>query len=292
MHIDGGQAGQKLVREYLQAAQKENDAAGRTLKRVRMVDKLGWHGGAYVTPSGTIGETEGESIVFQGTAPEYGRTGTVEGWRDHVAKPLSGNSRLVMALCCSFAGPLLDISGEESGGLHLQGRSSDGKTTALHAGGSVWGKPRSYVRQWRATANGLEGLVAVHNDGALFLDELGQAEGKEAGAAAYMLANGGAKVRMSKAITVRPGATWRVLFLSSGEVSLTTLVESAGKRAMAGQELRLATIPADAGAGHGLFEDLHGYESGHAFSSALAQAVAEHHGTAGNAFLAKLVDAR
>ena len=70
------------------------------------------------------------------------------------------------------------------------------------------------------------------------------------------------------------------------------MVESVNKRAKAGQELLLATIPADAGAGSGAFECLHGYESGSAFSVTLTKAAEEHCGMIGEAFLHRLVHER
>ncbi|WP_457589305.1 DUF927 domain-containing protein, partial [Legionella pneumophila] len=48
-------------------------------------------------------------------------------------------------------------------------------------------------RLWRSTTNGLEGLAALHNDGLLILDELSQMDPREAGEAAYLLANGQGK---------------------------------------------------------------------------------------------------
>jgi uncharacterized protein (DUF927 family) len=46
-----------------------------------------------------------------------------------------------------------------------------------------------------------------------------------------------------------------------------------------GQEVRLVEISADAGAGLGAFENLHGAESGHAFSKQLTAAARRHYGT-------------
>jgi uncharacterized protein (DUF927 family) len=49
--------------------------------------------------------------------------------------------------------------------------------------------------------------------------------------------------------------------------------------------VRVIDIPADAGAGLGLFEDLHGFPSADAFARHLKTASAEHYGTAARAFL-------
>lgn len=117
----------------------------------------------------------------------------------------------------------------------------------------MWGDPSAYPRLWRATANGLEGLAALHNDGLLILDELSQIDPKEAGEAAYLLANGQGKARASRTGTARQSARWRLLFLSAGEESLTALMARVGRKVNAGQEIRLADLDADAGAGMGAF---------------------------------------
>jgi putative DNA primase/helicase len=263
-------------------------------KRVRCVAQPGWHGPVFCTPEETFGGGLNEEIVYQASSSvtsEYSCAGSSEHWRSTVAKPAAGNSRLVFAISCALAGPFLEIAGEESGGFHLVGQSSSGKTTALRVAASVWG-PERRVRPWRATANGLEGLASIHNDCLLILDELSQCDPRQAGEAAYMLANGRGKARASRTGSARESTSWRVLFLSSGEVSLTTLMETAGKSANAGQELRLATVPADAGVGLGIFETLHGARSASAFACKLKDDCSQTYGAVGREWLMKVVEKR
>jgi putative DNA primase/helicase len=59
----------------------------------------------------------------------------------------------------------------------------------------------------------------------------------------------------------------------------------AGKRMRAGQELRMVDMPADAGAGLGLFETVHDFEGGAALAQHLAKACEQTHGTPGRAWL-------
>jgi len=262
--------------------------------RARCVDRLGWHGAVYVTPSESIGQDD-EIVVFQNAhaiEPAFSAAGTLIEWRASVAALAAGNSRLVFALSVAFAGALADVAGEDSGGFHLRGGSSSGKTTALKVAASVWGNPNAYPRLWRATANGLEGLAALHNDGLLILDELSQIDPKEAGEAAYLLANGQGKARASRTGAARQSARWRLMFLSAGEESLTALMASVGKKANAGQEIRLADIDADAGAGMGVFELLHDQPSPAALALAVKDAAIKFHGAAGVAWLRCIVDDR
>ena len=157
---------------------------------------------------------------------------------------------------------------------------------------SVWGSPTTYPRLWRSTANGLEGLAALHNDGLLILDELSQIDPKEAGESAYLLANGQGKARASRTGTARQSSRWRVLFLSAGEESLTALMARVGKKSNAGQEIRLADIEADAGAGMGAFEVLHDQATPAALALAVKEAAMLNYGTAGIAWLRAIVTDR
>lgn len=283
LSIAPDKAARDLLASYLQVWPVE--------ARARCVERLGWHGVVYVTPAGSIGQDD-EIVVFQNAnalEPAFAVSGTAEEWRNSVAALAAGNSRLVFVLSVAFAGPLADVVGEDSGGFHLRGGSSSGKSTALKAAASVWGDPSTYPRLWRATANGLEGLAALHNDGLLILDELSQIDPREAGEAAYLLANGQGKARASRTGAARQSARWRLLFLSAGEESLTALMARAGKKANAGQETRLADIEADAGAGMGAFEVLHDQPTPAALALAVKDAATRYHGAAGLAWLRWIV---
>jgi uncharacterized protein (DUF927 family) len=199
--------------------------------RARCVDKLGWHGEVFVTGAQSVGRQR-EKVVFQNiNAMETALSisGSTKSWKENIALLAQGNTRLVFAIACAFAPSLVKFAGEDSGGFHFRGASSSGKSTALKVAASVWGNPQSYCRLWRATSNGLEGLAALHNDGLLILDELSQIEPREAGEAAYLLANGQGKNRASKLGTLRTTNRWSLLFLSAGEESLTTLMARVGQ---------------------------------------------------------------
>ncbi|SCY58164.1 protein of unknown function [Legionella israelensis DSM 19235] len=157
---------------------------------------------------------------------------------------------------------------------------------------SVWGNPQSYCRLWRSTANGLEGLAALHNDGLLILDELSQIDSREAGEAAYLLANGQGKTRASRTGTVRKSSQWSLFFLSAGEESLTALMAKSGQRSNAGQEIRLADIEADAGCGMGIFETIHDQLSPVSMALSLKQFTSQYYGAIGIEWLNQVVTHR
>lgn len=256
----------------------------------RCVDRVGWRDMAYVLPDITIGETGGERLVLQTLdyrSEGYSQAGTLDGWCTEISGPCVGNSRLILAVSTGFAAPLLRLTGDESGGLHFRGDSSEGKTTALLVGATVWGEP-GRLERWRTTANALEGVALAHNDNLLCLDELKELDPREAGSTAYMLANGTGKRRGKPHGGTQRRLTWRLLFLSTGELSLEQHIAEVGYRTQAGQEVRLVDIPADAGAGLGLFECLHNAQTSKDFADQLRAATSRHYGHAGRAFVTAL----
>lgn len=260
----------------------------RTRARATSTERVGWHGaGVFVLPSGCIGRSSEHNYVFQseaGLEDMLRRRGTLEQWRAEVAALCRGNRLGVMALCAAFAGPTLHLVGVESGIVNLVGPSSGGKTTLLRLAGSVYGPP-SYVQGWRQTLNSQEATCVQYCDLVLPLDEAGQLERKEVGATAYAIGNGIEKGRANRLGMNRRRRTWRVQVISSSELGFGDLMAEAGERSRAGQEVRFLDLPSDAGAGMGVFEELHGHESAGAFAEALTGAAARGYGVAGRAWI-------
>lgn len=268
---------------YLMACQPD--------KRITCVERTGWHNHAYVLPGRAIG-SDGQSVILQTTGytpSDFTERGTLTDWQQSVAALAVGNSRLCFALSLAFAAPLLSLVDMEGGGFHLKGESTDGKTTIMKAAASVYGNPDRYSQTWRATGNAIEGIASRRNNALLCLDELGELDGREAGQVAYMLANGQGKGRSKQDGELRERKAWRLLFLSTGELSLEDHAASAGKSTQAGMEVRTIQIPSDTGH-YGAFEWLHSMDGGRTFADTL-KAHAEHqHGTAFHVFVRELAE--
>jgi uncharacterized protein (DUF927 family) len=258
---------------------------------VLCVNQLGWHDGAFVLPDEVISPSEKDkSLLLQNvdrTANKFKTSGKLEEWQEQIAKYCIGNSRLMFSVCTAFAAALLPIAEETSGGFHIYGTSSTGKTTALLVAGSVWGgdSRKGFLETWRATANGLEAVAELHNHSLLLLDEVSQVNPHEIGEVVYSLSNGFGKSRMNKNTTARRKVEWNLLFFSSGEKTLEQIMQSVNQRLFGGQEARFVNIEADARADNGVFEDLHGFESGNDLSKHLSSAARRHFGTAIRKFL-------
>lgn len=260
--------------------------------RVRTVPVVGWCDGQYVMPDQTLNpHPTQETAVFAGlgdASSQFRQAGSFEDWRDQVAALCVGNSRLIFAVSVSFAATLLGLADEASGGFHIKGPSSEGKTSALRVAASVFGAP-GYTMKWRATANSLEAVAAQFSDAPLILDELGMLEANSAVEVGYMLAEGVGKTRMHRTATLKDRQSWRVMVLSSGEIGFADLARDANRRLPAGAEVRFAEFGSDAGAGLGLFEDLHDFASPAAFAENLSEKTARHYGVVGRRWLDWLI---
>lgn len=276
-----------------------------TSERARLVSSSGWKHGIYVMPHRSIGAASAtESVIFRGRAggTYHSDAGEYDEWRRLVAAPMAGNAVGVFAMSAAFAGPLMRDLGAEGGGFHLRGGSSTAKTTVLTAAGSVCGGggPIGFLQTWRNTDNALEAVALAHNDGLLALDELRALSPEAAGAAAYALATGATKGRLSASAELRTRPSWRVMILSTGELSLSDLIRltRSKDKAYAGQELRLIDIGVDmevigpGGKSMGAWHTIHGAETPAAFSDAIKAASGKHYGHALPLFIERYIGQR
>ncbi len=284
LEISPAKGARQILTIYIQSS--------RPKQRIRCVNRTGWHRGEYfVLPDLTIGPKGKEEVILQTTSPcsiEYETKGSLDDWKEQIGRLCERNNLLLFSVCAAFSPPLLKILNMESGGFHFRGASSTGKTTTLLVAASIWGGPE-HMQRWRATSNGLEACASNHNDALLCLDELSQVNPEAAGEIAYMLANGSGKLRSTQSGNAKEKSSWSLVFLSTGEISLATHMVEAGKKARAGQEVRLVDIPAE-GLKYGMFEELHGYQNGSSFSNALGEATKKTYGVPSREFLRNLVE--
>ncbi|WPP47262.1 DUF927 domain-containing protein [Pseudomonas sp. AN-1] len=259
-------------------------------KRITAATATGWHGPElFITPTGNIGKGEAIYQAESAADGDYGKAGTLEGWREGIGALLPGNPLLQLGIGTALAGPLLQPLGiHTGGGFHLLWDSSNGKTTVVQCAASAWGHGVHFTLKWNATANGMEGIAALRNDCLLALDELGQADPRYVGDVVYSVADGIGKQRAGRSSAARKVRRWRVMLLSSGEVTLETKMAEAGKRTRAGQDVRLVTV--SAGRTFGAWDNLHGHQTGASLSDSLKRASAIHYGHAGPAFVLALVE--
>ncbi|MHB0765816.1 DUF927 domain-containing protein [Stutzerimonas sp. NM35] len=260
------------------------------LRRVISAAATGWLSSElFITPLDSIGKGD---AIFQSESSadgEYGKAGTLDGWRQTIGATLPDNPLLQLGLGAALAGTLLAPLRIYSGcGFHLLWDSSNGKTTIVMCAASVWGHGNRFMRKWAGTASGLEGISALRNDCLVALDELGQANPATVGEVVYAVVDGIGKQRAERTGAARKLRRWLAVLLSSGEITLETKMREAGKLVRAGQEIRLVTV--SAGRTYGAWDNLHGYPEGEILSDALQKASGTNYGHAGPEFVRQLIE--
>lgn len=276
---------------------------------VRATSKLGWLDDnaegprVFVMPDQVIGNAE--QIVYQPDAPnmEYlaatlHAKGTLDEWRDQVATPCIGNPVLMFMLMAGLAPPLMRFTETPSGGFHLAGGSTTGKTTALQVAVTPWGcgaDPQSgpqhtAIRRWKATGNALEAVAEMHNHMLLALDEINEVDPRELGGIIYQLAGGQSKGRATLHGGLRAPRHWQILYVSSGERSIRDMLRQAGHTLQGGQQVRLPEIPAeDPRTGVNAIIETTGDLEPREFAESLKLACSRYYGSAGPVLVAYLI---
>ncbi|MFI3120598.1 MAG: DUF927 domain-containing protein [Methylococcaceae bacterium] len=260
----------------------------RPKKQLECALKVGWHDDCFVLPDRVIGNRD--DVFFQtdhAVVAEYGQRGKLSDWQHNVGRYCVGNPLLILQTSIGFAGALLKKCHVDYAGFHIFGDSSKGKSTGHKIAGSIWGG-ESFRRSWKATGNGLEAAAMLYNDGLLALDELGDSDAREVNQVIYALGNGTGKQRANVKGGARAVHKWRIVLLSNGEKTLESHFQEKGLAVKAGQSVRLLQIPVFGQ--HGAFDELHGMKDGRLFSDTLQKNSGDYYGTAGIAYLERLVN--
>lgn len=245
-----------------------------TLPVVRSVGHMGWVTEKQFLP----GVCENVELDFDDNggavtvAGGYRENGDLADWISSMAEVRNHPiARFMMA--ASFASPLLRLTAQRVFFVHAWGRSGGGKTAALMAALSVWGCPEDIITSFDGTKVGLERLASFYSDLPMGIDERQTADNRFGGIdrLIYMLGMGKSKVRGAKNGGLQAGANWRSICITSGEEPLTEQASTGGLKRRA---LEIYGRPID--------DD--------AFASSLYDKAAKNHGTAGPAFIRRLLE--
>ncbi len=256
-------------------------------------DQSGWVGGKYFWPNDPLSSSfEGVPIVDNrpSTSTRYETAGTMLEWQQAVLPLADGRPVVAFAVCCAFASLLLEfVPLEDNPGFELSGPSSIGKSKLALLVASVFGRGPDLRRTWDTTVNALEPSMAKCADSVMFLDETGMfltawdaARARDYRGAIMKLAAGTSKERLGA--IAQPDR--RFIFLSTTNVPVAELVSNFTPAEVLATTVRLSTIPADAGAGFGIFERVPaGFSDGASAIDRMQTIAQTQHGWAARAFV-------
>ena len=277
---------------------KRIEAALRQPRSFDVVTTLGWHEGAFVFPDGIVpaGWSDVEIYLDDDNSDIYRRLrhrGTRAGTMQLFAL-FAGNSRLMTGAALACVGALAAVLPLEHVAAQLVGDPGDGKTSGAVAISSIWGgDPDPNHRlgsgtSWKNTDYALEKYAAAYNNMLLYLDEADSAEGNDPRATANSLLkaikdiSGGKGKGRGNDPEVRTSFT---PLLGTSNMSVPEMLVLTRRRADDFAYIdRLFDIPAPA-AGHGFFENLHGFSDLAKFCDRLIELARLHYGLAGRAYV-------
>ena len=193
---------------------------------IRTTKRGGWHGNScFMQPHWSAGT--GDLQWAQGNTNADAVQGTAKAWKKGLEKPCARSPFLCFSIGVAFAGPLMQLVGEDEGAtFNLHGTSSSGKSLSSRACQSVFTRASKVdLCTYGASKRGLEELCYRRNDLAVVLDDEAhlagpskKARSHEKTAIAFKIAGGSSDAR-SEVSGMRP-MEWRTMGLTSGEQPL------------------------------------------------------------------------
>ena len=164
------------------------------------------------------------STQTAGLFPAFEPRGTMEGWKEAINfYNRDGFELHQFVVGTSFGSPLMQFSPINCAGLHIYSKESGvGKTTAMAAAASVWGRPEDLIIHERDTFNTKMNRGEVYHNLPLYMDELTNTHGRELSNIAYQLTGGRQRGRMSSGSNTERvrGESWRLLAVTTGNTSM------------------------------------------------------------------------
>ena len=164
------------------------------------------------------------STQTAGLFPSFEPRGTMEDWKKAINFYNKDGFELhQFVVGTSFGSPLMQFSPINCAGLHIYSKDSGvGKTTAMSAAVSVWGRPDDLIIHERDTFNTKMNRGEIYHNLPLYMDELTNTHGRELSNIAYQLTGGRQRGRMASGSNTERhrGEAWRLLAVTTGNTSM------------------------------------------------------------------------
>ena len=231
----------------------------------QMAPTLGWQseGMAFALHDQLIGERQsGQSKTEPKLVPPdrngnanmaaLGKNGDLAAWKSSVAAATQRSSAVTLALCVSFAAPLLSIAEWPTFMVVLFGPGKAGKSTAALAGATVLGIGQEKdLPNWNLTSAALAEVAQCYNDLPLVLNGLESTKLRDKElrdflkSVTYILGDG-IETRRHSSWSVANGApaTWRTIALVTSEQSFDEIASRANDTRMDGERARAINVAA------------------------------------------------
>ena len=214
-----------------------------------------------------------------GLFPSFEPKGTLEEWKDTINfYNRDGFELHQFVVGSSFGSILMNLSPVNCAALHIHSKESGvGKTTAMFAGVSVWGRPEELVLNQHDTFNIKMHRGEIYHNLPLYMDELTNSTANELSNLAYQLTGGRQRGRMTSGGNAERyrGDAWKLLSVTTGNTSIIERISMA-KAMPKAEAQRILEVKVDR-----LFDDAGDKKQQDTFSAELDK----YYGTAGKEYV-------
>src|SRR5579883_417099 len=225
--------------------------------------------------------------------------GSAEAWRNAMSGMPKHSYVVTFALAVGFAGIMVGALGGRPTIYNLFGETGDGKTVALRATWSIFGKcDEDDLPNWDASRPGLERVLRSAADIVVPIDELTFVNDRERaetlGQWTYSVGAGRTRTLARSSTGEARSARLRGsrLILSSGENSLDDTRQIAGKNRGGGELVRAIDIPSDAGHDNGILRYWPREHTAASYIRSIEDACSQNYGWPGREFIRYLLRTR
>jgi len=170
------------------------------------------------------------SVQTAGLMKAFEPKGTLEEWKNLANfYNRDGFELHQFVVGTSFGSPLMSLLPINCAGLHLNGGSGVGKTTAMNTALSVWGNHADLLIFEKDTHNSMMNRGELYHSLPLYMDELTNASARELSDLVYQLTSGKQRNRMSQGGNVerKRGKPWKLIAVTSANRSLIEKISTA-----------------------------------------------------------------
>ncbi len=214
-----------------------------------------------------------------GLFPAFEPKGTLEEWKETINfYNREGFELHQFVVGSSFGSILMNLSPVNCAALHIHSKESGvGKTTAIAAAVSGWGRPEELIINERDTFNTKMHRGEIYHNLPFYMDELTNSSANELSNLAYQLTGGRQRGRMTSGGNAERyrGDAWKLLSVTTGNTSIIERVSMA-KAMPKAEAQRILEVKVDR-----LFNEAEEKEEQDRFSAALSN----HYGTAGKEYV-------
>ena len=254
----------------------------------------------YVTPDKQYGASKSDlQIRFVQSDEQYNQSMEVNGsladWKNNIGKYIKYSPLMTLGVCMAFGAIAMKPCGIENFIVHLHGTTTKGKTITELVAQSIFRRAtKNTLPSWDITPIGLMDKCRAFADSIFILDEVTKFPDvpSKLQQMIYRATNGSGKITSfayAKSVN-RVDLNWIISILSSGEKSISQILEEGNVKLLSGREVRCFELSAIRNPKYFTFTSLpKGFKNSAQLAKLLENNTGKYYGTPAREFLRKFL---